>query len=91
MKPLSMDKAVINDQKLNIVQQFKYLGEIIMHNLNEKATWIKRTNKMKTAQFLTWSTYNKKGLSIDSQIQHYKTVTHPEATYACETLFQMKN
>lgn len=83
MKPL--------DQKLDVVQLFKYLEEIIMHNLNEKATWINRTNKMKKAQFLTLSTYNKKFLSIDIKIQYYKTVTLPEATYGCEMLFQVKN
>ncbi|MGP1953432.1 MAG: hypothetical protein ACTS79_04140, partial [Arsenophonus sp. ET-KM2-MAG3] len=38
MKPLSINKVFINDEKINVVLQFQYLREIIKHNLSEKAT-----------------------------------------------------
>lgn len=91
MDPLCINEVNINGNKIKLVEQFKYLGEIIHHHLDENSTQLNRTNKLKKAQFLTWSTYNKKCLSIKSKIRHYNSVVLPEALYACETLFHIKN
>ena len=87
--PLVINHITINNRKIKIVKQFKYLGEIITYNLDEKPAWQERTNKMIRAQKLTWSTYNKKCLSIKTKLKHYKTVVQPEVTYGSETLFKI--
>ena len=81
----------IGKQEVQIVDKFKYLGEIISHNLNEKPTWHNRINKLTRAQRITKNTYNKKCLSIATKLQHYKSVTQPEITYASETIFKTSN
>lgn len=88
VNPLEIDHIIINNRKIKIVKQFKYLGEIITYNLNEKLAWQERTNKMIRAQRLTWTTYNKKCLSIKTKLKHYKTVVQPVVTYGSETLFK---
>ena len=87
--PLVLNYIMINNRKMKIVKQFKYLGEVITYNLDEKRAWQERTNKMIKAQKLTWGTYNKKCLSIKTKLKHYKTVVQPEVTYASETLFKV--
>lgn len=87
--PLVIDHITVNNREIKIVKQFKYLGEIITYNLDEKSAWQARTNKMIKAQKLTWSTYNKKCLSIKTKLKHYKTVVQPEVTYGSETLFKV--
>lgn len=62
--PLVINHIIVCNRKVKIVKQFKYLGEIITYNLDEKPAWQERTNKMIKAQKLTWSTYKKK-MSID--------------------------
>jgi len=89
--PPLANKIKIGDQEIKIVKQFKYLGEIITHNLNEKQTWQNRINKLTKAQHATKNTYNKKCLSIATKLKHYKTVTQPAITYACETIFKTSN
>lgn len=78
-----------NNKQIKIVHKFKYLGEIISWNSNEKSAIENRTFKIKRAQRLTWPTYKKQSLSINAKLQHYCTVVKPEATYACETLFKL--
>lgn len=87
--PLVINHITVNTRKVKIVRQFKYLGEMITYNLDEKPAWQERTNKMIKAQKLTWSTYNKKCLSIKTKLKHYKTVVQPEVTYGSETLFKV--
>lgn len=88
-KPTSLREININGNKIKIVTQFKYLGEIITNNLNEKTSIQMRTNKLARAQKLTWNTYKKKCLSINAKLKHYNSVIKPEATYAAETLFHL--
>ena len=88
-KPTALKEININGNKVKIVAQFKYLGEIITNNLNEKTSIQIRTNKLAKAQKLTWDIYRKKCLSINVKIKHYNTVIKPEATYAAETLFHL--
>lgn len=78
-----------NGDKIKIVQKFKYLGEIITWNLDEKPSIENRITKLKQAQRITWPTYKKKSLSINAKIRHYNAVVKPEATYASETLFKL--
>lgn len=78
-----------NGNKIKIVKKFKYLGEIITWNLNEKLSIETRVTKLKQAQRITWPTYKKKSLSINAKIRHYNSVIKPEATYASETIFKL--
>lgn len=88
-KPTSLKEINIDGNKVQIVTQFKYLGEIITNNLNEKPSVQIRTNKLAKAQKLMWDIYKKKYLSINAKIKHYNAVIKPEATYAAETLFHL--
>lgn len=81
--------TLANTKQIKIVNKFKYLGEIITWNSNEKSSIESRTFKLKRAQRITWPTYKKKSLSINAKLQHYCSVIKPEATYACETLFKL--
>lgn len=76
----------IQEQKIEIVKEFKYLGEWISWNADESKAMESRKNKLELAFQLTKETYNKKSLSWGSKIKHYKTVIKPEALYAAETL-----
>lgn len=89
--PPLTNQIAIGNQEIKIVDKFKYLGEIITYNLNEKPTWHNRINKLTRAQYITKNTYNKKSLSIATKLKHYKTVTQPEITYASETIFKTTN
>lgn len=40
---------------------------------------------------VTNKTYNKKCLSVATKLKHYWTVTLPQVTYACETIFNTTN
>lgn len=76
----------VGEQKIEIVRDFKYLGEWISWNGLEKKAMESRRNKMEIAFQLTKDTYNKKSLSWNAKIRHYSTVVKPEALYAAETL-----
>lgn len=76
----------VEEQKIEIVKEFKYLGEWITWNAGESKAMESRKNKLELAFQLTKDTYNKKSLSWGSKITHYKTVIKPEALYAAETL-----
>lgn len=78
-----------NNKQIKIVKKFKYLGEIITWNSNEKASIESRTTKLRQAQRITWPTYKKKSLSMNAKLKHYYSVVKPEATYASETLFKL--
>lgn len=81
--------TLTNNKQIKIVNKFKYLGEIITWNVNEKASIQHRTTKLKQAQYITWPAYKKKSLSINAKFKHYNSVIKPEATYASETLFKL--
>ena len=85
------NKIKLGDQEIKIVEKFKYLGEVITYNLNEKPAWQNRIDKLVRAQHVTKNTYNKKCLSIATKLKHYKTVTQPQITFASETLFKTTN
>lgn len=71
--------------KVSRVPNFKYLGEIIQPSgLNTEANK-QRVCKLQRAYCLTWNYYNKKSISINAKLRHYKTVILPEALYAVET------
>lgn len=89
--PPLANKITIGGQEIKIVDKFKYLGEIITYNLNEKPSWQNRIKKLNHAKYITKNTYNKKSLSIAAKLKHYKTVTQPEITYAAETIFKTTN
>lgn len=76
----------VGEQKIEIVKEFKYLGEWISWNALEKKAMESRRNKVELAFQLTKNTYNKKSLSWNAKIRHYNTVIKPEALYAGETL-----
>ena len=76
----------VQDQKIEIVKEFKYLGEWISWNAKEDKTFESRKNRLEMAFQITKDTYNKKSLSWGSKIKHYKTVIKPDALYAAETL-----
>ena len=72
--------------KIKRVKKFKYLGEIIQENGLEKSAVEERIHKMERAYGITRNTYNKKCLSKNLKIQHYRTVIKPESLYASECL-----
>ena len=72
--------------KINRVNQFKYLGEIIEPSGKEKMAQKTRMQKMKRALWKTKDIYNKKCISIHTKVKHYNTVIKPETLYASETL-----
>ena len=78
----------IQEQKIEIVKEFKYLGEWISWNAGESKVMEARKNKLELAFQLTKDTYNKKSLSWGSKITHYKTVIKPvsNAITCCKTL-----
>ena len=76
----------IGNNKVSRVKEFKYLGEWITENGNERKALESRLQKMETAFQLTKNIYNKKCLSWNCKIRHYKTVIKPEALYASETI-----
>ena len=76
----------VQEQKIEIVKEFKYLGEWICWNAVQSKAMEFRKNKLELAFQLTKDTYNKKSLSWGSKIAHYKTVIKPEALYGAETL-----
>lgn len=84
-------KIQIENRDIKIVDKFRYLGEIITYNLSEKLTWQNRIHKLTKGQYTTKNTYNKKYLSIATKLRHYQTVTQPQVTYACETIFKTTN
>lgn len=90
-QPPLANKITVGNQDIKIVEKFKYLGEIITYNLNEKPSWQNRIDKLIKAKYMTKNTYNKKCLSIATKLKHYKTVTQPQITYASETLFKTTN
>lgn len=92
MPTIEVETPVIqlnNNKQIKVVKKFKYLGEIITWNINEKASIEYRTTKLRQAQRVTWSTYKKKCLSMNAKFKHYGSVVKPEATYASETLFKL--
>lgn len=84
--PLCVEHISICNTKVELVKKFKYLGETITHNNNEKINWKERTDKLKKSLFTTQNIYNKKCLSTKTKIRHYQTVILPEIQYACETI-----
>lgn len=68
--------------KINRVPYFKYLGEII----SEKHALQERIQKARRGFGLVQNLYNKKCLSLNAKIRHYKTVIKPTMLYASETL-----
>lgn len=84
--PLCIDKIKINGNNIAIVEKFKYLGETITYNLNERPAWEDRINKLLRGQQITKNVYNKKSLSIHTKLRHYKAVIIPQITYGSETL-----
>jgi Reverse transcriptase (RNA-dependent DNA polymerase). len=89
--PPLANKITVGKHEIKIVNKFKYLGEIITYNLNEKPAWQNRIKKLNKANYITKNTYNKKGISIAAKLKHYLTVTQPEVTYAAETIFKTTN
>lgn len=85
--PLCTNKIQINNQDVELVESFKYLGEIITHNIKEKTNWKERTNKLIKSARNTKNIYNKKCISINTKLRHYTSVILPEILYASETLF----
>lgn len=67
-------------------RKFKYLGEILTPNMNEKAAIEERARKMETAFRLCQNTYKSKSLSYQAKFKHYSTVVKPECLYAAETI-----
>lgn len=82
----SPNSICINENKICKVDHFKYLGEWISWNSLDKKALVIRANKVELAFQLTKNIYNKKSLSWNSKLRHYKTVIKPEALYAAETL-----
>ena len=82
----SSDNIQIGNNKIFRVNEFKYLGEWITANCNEKKSIESRLQKMETAFQSTKNIYNKKSLSWNCKIRHYTTVIKPKALYASETL-----
>lgn len=39
--PLVINNTAINGNKVEILERYKYVGEMIIHNVNEKAAWDK--------------------------------------------------
>lgn len=71
--------------KVAQVSDFRYLGEIIQPSgLNSRANQ-ERISRLQKAYKLTWNHYNKKSISVNAKLRHYKTVVLPEALYAAET------
>lgn len=85
--PICINKFKINNQEVEIVNSFKYLGEVITHNIKEKKNWKERKNKLIRSAKTTRNIYNKKCMSINTKLRHYKTAILPEVLYASETLF----
>ena len=72
--------------KIEKVEEFKYLGEMITANGLDKIAIGFRANRMFQALAGTGQIYNKKSLSWNSKFRHYNTVIKPQALYAAETL-----
>ena len=90
-KPPLANKIKIGEHCIKIVENFKYLGEVITYNLKENPSWQNRINKLIRMQHITKNTYNKKCLSIATKLKHYKAVILPQITYASETIFKTTN
>lgn len=72
--------------KITQVKHFKYLGETIQSSGLNGIANKHRITKLQKAYKLTWSYYNKKCISTDAKLRHYKTVILPEAIYAAESM-----
>lgn len=72
--------------KIKQVPHFKYLGETIQSSGLNRIANEQRIIKLQKAYKLTWHHYNKKCISTDAKLRHYKTVILPEALYAAETM-----
>lgn len=77
-------------QEIIIVDSFKYLGEILTFDQNEKRAWNSRINILIRTQDAPKNKYIKKTLSNITTLKHYKSVTQL-LTCASETIFQTTN
>lgn len=89
MEPLCINKIKISNNFIDVVENFKYLGENINFSLNEKEAWKDRITKLSKGQQITKNTYNKKCLSIHTKLKHYKTTLRSQAMYSSETIFNL--
>lgn len=68
------------------VQEFKYLGEILIPNMNEKAAVEEMARKMEIVFKLCQKTYKSKFISYQAKFRPYSTIVKPECLYAAETI-----
>ena len=85
-QPENKSPLITKHGKITQVCYFKYLGETIQTSGLNRIANEQGILKLQKAYKLTWCHYNKKCISIDAKLRHYKTVILPEATYAAETM-----
>ena len=72
--------------KIERVDSFKYLGEIVQLKTNERKANTTRREKMAAAFRRTYPIYKKKTISRQAKLRHYNTVIKTECLYASECL-----
>lgn len=85
-RPENKSPLITQHGKITQVLHFKYLGETIQSSGLNRIANEQRSSKLQKAYKLTWAHYNKRCISTDAKLRHYKTVILPEALYAAETM-----
>ena len=86
MKPYIEPSATANDQRLNVVNRFTYLGSTLFQNVvtdDEVNTRIAKTS----AAFGRFhaKVWNRKGINLQTNLKVYRAIVLPTLPYACKT------
>lgn len=83
--------VVISEQKIEIVQNFHYLGTMINNNHNELQEIQNRILKANRTYYALLSMFKSKNVHPYTKIRLYKTMIRPVLIYGCETWAMTKN